>query len=125
MRQPIVVSPLGHTWLIDVDGTVLAHNGHLAGDDRLLPGVEDFWAQIPAGDVIVLMSARTDLERDGTLDVLRRHGLRFDHVLFGLPHGERVLINDAKPSGLTTALAVSLARDEGLARLSVEVDPAL
>lgn len=125
MDQPIVVSPLGHTWLIDIDGTVLAHNGHLTGGDRLLPGVAEFWAQIPAGDVIVLMSARTDLERDGTLEVLRGHGLRFDHVLFGLPHGERVLINDAKPSGLATALAVNLARDEGLARLSVEIDPAL
>jgi hypothetical protein len=125
MTQTITVSRLGHTWLIDLDGTVLAHNGHLEGGDRVLPGVEAFWAQIPEGDVIVLLSAREDAHLEESLEALKRHGLRWDHVLFGLPHGERVLINDCKPSGLVTAFAVSLARDEGLARLRIELDETL
>ena len=45
----IVVSALPHTWLVDVDGTVLAHNGHLKGRDVVLPGVAAFWATIPPG----------------------------------------------------------------------------
>ncbi len=125
MTRTLTLSPLGHTWLIDLDGTVLRHNGYLTGDDGLLPGVEAFWAQIPAGDVIIILSAREDVDRDGSLQVLRRHGLRFDHVIFGLPFGERVVINDTKPSGLITALAVAVTRDEGLEGMRVDVDDAL
>lgn len=110
----IVLSDLAHTWLIDLDGTVLLHNGYKNGGDVLLPGVQDFWAQIPAGDVIVLLSARPEAERVQTLDFLQGAGLRFDHALFGLPTGERVLINDQKPQGLKTAIAVNVVRDGGL-----------
>ena len=48
-----------------------------------------------------------------------------DHTLFGLPAGERVLINDTKPSGLSTALAVNVVRDAGLANIAIEVSPDL
>ena len=121
----ILVSRLAHTWLIDVDGTLLSHNGYLHGQDRLLPGVVEFWRQIPEGDTIILLSARAEDTRGDCLAVLDRAGLRYDHALFGLPTGERILINDRKPGGLVTALAVSVARDAGLAELKVTIDPAL
>jgi hypothetical protein len=121
----ITVSTLAHTWLIDVDGTLLVHNGHLHGGDRLLPGVQAFWAKIPPDDMIVLLSARHEHEREAALALLDAAGLRYDQALFGLPRGERVLINDNKPGGLVTALAVCLARDEGLANLDVTLDPTL
>ena len=35
-------------------------------------------------------------------------------MLTGMPTGERILINDIKPSGLRTALAINVKRDEGL-----------
>lgn len=119
----IVLSPLPHTWLVDVDGTIVVHNGHKRGGDALLPGVREFWAEIPDEDVIVLLSARTEVETAATLAFLAGEGLRWDRVLFGLPAGERILINDAKPSGLTTALAVDLPRDAGLSGVAVTVDP--
>lgn len=121
----IVLSRLAHTWLIDVDGTLVKHNGHKNGGDELLPGVQEFWAQIPEEDVIVLLSARTEAEQASTLEVLRQHGLRFDRVLFGLPTGERILVNDGKPKGLATALAVNLPRDAGLAGFGVVLDSSL
>ena len=121
----IVVSRLAHTWLIDVDGTLLAHNGYLHGQDRLLPGVIEFWRQIPEGDTIILLSARAEDVREGCLAVLDQAGLRYDHVLFGLPTGERVLVNDSKPGGLVTALAVSVERDAGLTDVRIVTDPAL
>jgi hypothetical protein len=121
----IVLSALAHTWLVDLDGTVFVHNGHLYGEDRLAPGVAGFWACIPPGDVIVLLSAREEAARSATLAALKREGLRYDHVLFGLPKGERVLINDGKPGGLVTALAVPVARDAGLTDLSVTIDASL
>jgi len=35
-------------------------------------------------------------------------------IIFGLPQGERILINDMKPSGLITAYAINKNRDEAL-----------
>jgi hypothetical protein len=119
------ISRLAHVWLIDVDGTLLAHNGHLGGEERLLPGVREFWAGIPAADTIVLLSAREPGHAEATLALLRDLGLRCDHAIFGLPTGERILVNDRKPSGLDTALAVNLERDEGLASVSIMIDPTL
>lgn len=118
----VVVSALPHTWLIDVDGTMLRHNGHKMGGDALLPGVLAFWDQIAPHDCVVLLSARTVDEMADTLAFLDHHGLRYDHVLFGLPKGERVLINDNKPGGLETALAINLPRDAGLASLKICID---
>lgn len=114
MKANLTLSRLDHTWFIDVDGTILAHNGHKNAGDRLLPGAAEFWAQIPENDTVVLCSARTEDEQQATLDYLTTHGLRFDHAVFGLPTGERVLINDLKPKGLVCAFAVNVPRDHGL-----------
>jgi hypothetical protein len=119
------LSTLPHTWLIDVDGVLVPHNGHLRGNEALLPGVRDLWASIPAGDSIVLLSARGEEHRAATLSLMAAHGLRVDRTLFGLPTGERILINDTKPGGLRTALAVNLARDAGPADIAVELSPDL
>jgi hypothetical protein len=118
----LCLSPLPHLWLIDLDGTIVTHNGHLAGQDDLLPGVAAFWKNIPPGDTIVLLSARAASYREETLEWLSHKELRFDHALFGLPTGERILINDKKDSGLLTALAVNLTRDEGLNGIEVMID---
>jgi hypothetical protein len=112
------LSALAHTWLIDLDGTVFKHNSHLDGADQLLPGVREFWAALPAGDIVVLMSAREERYRAQTLASMAAAGLRYDHALFDLPHGERILLNDTKPRGLQTAVAVNLARDAGLGGLA-------
>lgn len=120
------LSALPKTWIIDVDGVILHHNGHLAPDgDRLLPGVSEFWSRIPDGDTIIVLSARKEHERAATLAALQGWGLRCSAALFGLPPGERILINDAKPSGLVTAYAVSVPRDAGLERVFFTIDPAL
>ena len=121
----IDLSSLPHTWLIDVDGTIVKHNGHKSGGDRLLPGVLEFWESLPEQDTIILLSARTYDETSTTLAYLEAQGLRYDHVIFGLPPGERILINDMKPLGLSTAIALNLERDHGLAGLDININPAL
>lgn len=122
MRE-LVLSRLPHAWLMDVDGTILKHNGHKAGGDELLAGVKEFWDTIPPDDVIVLLSARTQQEMPATLAFLDQQGLRYDHVLFDMPKGERILVNDDKPGGLVTALAISTPRDQGLSELRLRIDP--
>jgi hypothetical protein len=111
---------LGHSWFIDLDGTILKHNGYLRGQDELLPGVKELWSEIPDGDAIVIVTGREEHYRDSTLAFLTSQGLRFDHAIFGLPLGERIVINDPKPEGLVTALAWSVARDRGFGQLETD-----
>jgi hypothetical protein len=116
------LSSLPHTWIIDIDGTIVKHNGHKGCGDQLLAGVKEFWQRIPAEDTIILMSAREEFYAKATLEFLLNHGLRYDRVIFGLPQGERILINDIKPSGLNTALAINVMRDRGLDELVLICD---
>ncbi len=119
----LTLSPLSHTWLVDLDGTVLKNSGYLHGGDELLPGVRAFWDRIPDGDWIILLTARDQADRDATLAFIDAQGIRYDQAIFGLPSGERVLINDTKPRGLVTALALAVVRDGGLGGYEIEIDP--
>ena len=116
------LSPLGHTWILDLDGTLVKHNGYkLDGEDSFLEGAEAFLSSIPAKDMIVILTSRTEEARELTEAFLRRHGVRYDAILFNAPYGERILINDDKPSGLRMTLAVEKERDGGL-RLRIRED---
>jgi hypothetical protein len=119
------LSALPKTWLFDLDGTLVAHNGHLAGGDRLLAGVGDFFGRIPPEDTIILLSSRPESLRQPSLAFLAQAGIRIDRAIFGLPVGERILFNDGKPSGLATAHAVDLPRDDGLEGVDFVCDPKL
>ncbi len=119
----LTLSRLPKTWFIDIDGVTVVHNGYRDGGDTILPGVDRLWGQIAPDDVVVLTSARDETRAEETLAFFTRNGLRFDHALFGLPTGERILINDRKQSGLATAFAVNLDRDAGPASVRIERDP--
>jgi hypothetical protein len=108
-----LASNLNRTWIIDLDGTVFKHNGYLEGSDMLLPGVKQLWDSFSPNDIVVIITARDSSEKDNTIDRLNENGLRFDHIIFGAPTGERVVINDIKPEGLKTAIAWNVERDKG------------
>ena len=113
--ETLTLSPLPHTWILDVDGTLCVHNGHLNGGDELLPGVKEFMEQLPEGDMVVLITSRKEEHGPALEAFLHEHGIRYDHIIYGAPMGERILVNDDKPSGLCTAYAVRKRRDETLA----------
>src|SRR3984885_5668736 len=118
----LVLSPLGHTWFLDLDGTLVKHNGHLTdGQDSLLPGADALLAQIPADDLVVIVTSRAEAYREATEQFLADRRIRYDHIIFDAPFGERIVVNDSKPSGLTTAVAVNGNRDEAPS-LRVRVD---
>ena len=104
---------LGHTWIIDLDGTILEVNQPPYADDKLLPGVKEMWAQIPKDDMIVIMTARPKDIQEQTLKFIRDNGLRYDLAIFGIHHGERIVVNDNKPGGLQTAIAWNVKRNKG------------
>ena len=119
------LSPLPKTWVFDLDGTLVVHNGVYQGKDILLPGVKDFFSQINENDFVIIMTARPEQLKGPTTDFLKQEGIRYDLILFGLPTGERILLNDIKNSGLKTAYGVNLNRDEGLEKVRFVINTEL
>lgn len=111
--QKLKLSPLGHTWIFDIDGTIVKHNGYkLDGKDTLLDGAKSFFENIPEEDMIVFITSRTNDYKQQTIDFLAEKGIRYDHIIFNAPYGERLIINDDKPSGLHCSVAVNLERNK-------------
>ena len=111
----MVISTLGHTWILDLDGTIVKHNGYkIDGEDSFLPGAKEFLWSIPEKDMIVFLTSRTDEVKEATEDFLKKNEIRYDHIIFNAPYGERILINDDKPSGLKMGIAVNKIRDAEL-----------
>ena len=113
MEKELVLSTLPHTWIFDIDGTLVKHNGYMTPEgDTLLDGVAEFFKSIPAKDMIILITARTSNLREVTEDFLKKNNIRYDHIIFNAPVGERILINDNKPDGLQMAYSIALERDK-------------
>ena len=122
MTKTLTLSPLGHTWILDLDGTFVKHNGYKTdGYDTLLDGALEFLRSIPEGDMVVFITSRMDEYKEITESFLTEHGIRYNHVIYNAPYGERVLINDRKPSGLNTAIALNVERDR-IHHIKIEVD---
>ena len=125
MSEIIKVSPLPKTWILDLDGTLVKHNGYkLDGHDTLLPGAREFLSNIHEEDLVIIVTSRTEQYRALTLDFLREQNIRYDHIIFDAPYGERILVNDRKPSGLTMSIAVNFKRDV-IPTLQISKDDAL
>lgn len=113
MDEEILLSTLPHTWFFDIDGTLVKHNGYLtATGDILLDGVAEFFANIPQEDMVILITARPSEFRAVTEKFLADNNIRYDYIIFDAPVGERILVNDNKPSGLVTAYAIERTRDK-------------
>ena len=112
MSDIIKVSALAKTWVLDIDGTIVKHNGYkIDGYDSFLPGAKEFLQSIPDKDMIIFITARTDDCRKMTVDFLQTNGIRYDQIIFNAPYGERSLVNDRKPSGLNMSVAINTERD--------------
>lgn len=113
MGETLILSTLPKTWVLDLDGTILKHNGYkIDGVDTLLPGAKEYLDQIPAEDYILILTSRTDEYRNQTISFLKENGIRYNEILFNIPMGERIVVNDRKPSGLDMAVAINMDRDK-------------
>lgn len=114
MREKLLISGLGHTWILDLDGTIVKHNGYMTEHgDEFIGGALDFLNSIPENDMIIILTSRKEEYRDRTISFLKKNNVKYDYILFGCPYGERVLVNDAKESGLKTVASILLKRNEG------------
>ena len=123
---------LNKTWFVDIDGTFLKHNSNIGLDDLVkeedshlkeipIPKSIKFLRDLPKGDKIIITTARESRHREHTIKTLKHFKVRYDDILFNLPSGPRILINDIKPPGVVnnanpiiTAYAVNVNRDEGI-----------
>lgn len=112
MEDYIELSTLPKTWIFDLDGTLLKHNGYkIDGKDSLLPGVKEYISGIPEEDKIIIITSRSEEDKELTLCFLDENQIRYDEILFQMPVGERIIVNDRKPSGLNMAVALNVERD--------------
>ncbi len=111
--EKMILSTLPKTWILDLDGTIVKHNGYkLDGKDTLLAGAKEYLDELPEEDRIVILTSREERYREETLKFLKESGIRYDEILFGMPMGERIVVNDRKPSGLSMAVAVNVERNQ-------------
>jgi hypothetical protein len=122
MQEILCLSNLQKTWLLDLDGTIVKHNGYKTGKDELLPGAREFLEAIPEDDFIFILTARKKEYRAITERFLLEQGIRYNELLFDIPIGERIVLNDRKPSGLKMTCAVDCKRDEGLENIKIVID---
>ena len=112
METKLILSTLPKTWIFDLDGTLLKHNGYkLDGEDSMLEGAKEYLDSLPKEDRIVIFTSRKEIYRETTLDFLDRNAVRYDDILFEMPMGERIIVNDRKPSGIDMAEAVNCDRE--------------
>ena len=106
-------SPLAKTWVLDVDGTLVKHNGYkIDGYDTLLDGVKEFFETLSPDDKVVLLTARKEEYLPALKDFLMKNNIHYDFLLTDMPMGERILVNDRKPSGLDMSFAINKNRDD-------------
>lgn len=112
MDNPLILSTLPKTWILDLDGTLVKHNGYLSAEgDQLLPGAKEFLANIPQDDYILIVTSRQEDQRASTAAFLNHNKIRYDKILFAIPQGERIVVNDKKPSGIDMAVAINIERN--------------
>lgn len=113
MEERLILSTLPKSWIFDLDGTILKHNGYiLDGKDTLLHGAKEYLDAIPKEDKIIIFTSRTEECRQTTEEFLEKCQVRYDTIMFNMPYGERIVINDRKVSGIDMAIAVNVDRDQ-------------
>ena len=113
---------LSHTWFIDLDGSIVKHNGYIIDkEDSLLDGVSVFFRNIPTKDIIIITTSRKKKFKKKTIEFLKKNKIRFNEIMFNLPYGERILINDIKPNQkLNTSISINLKRNYGLLKYQIK-----
>ena len=82
-KKELILSTLPKTWIFDLDGTIVKHNGYkIDGSDTLLAGAKEYLNNLPSKDRILILTSRTDEYRDMTLKFLQENSIRYDDIIF-------------------------------------------
>jgi hypothetical protein len=125
VKKIICLSGLNKTWIFDLDGTLVKHNGYKEAGDSILPGVKNVLNTIDKDDFVIILTSRPYEFRDITIDFLTKNNIRYNKIIFNIPCGERILFNDSKLSGLKTVYAIDCERDIGMENIEIRIDNTL
>lgn len=113
------------TIFLDIDGTIFKHKKALyrmgsidPKDIEVLPGVVkqiEKWKF--ANYAIIITTSRPKSMKRITKKQLELGHIVYDKLIMGLPHGQRIVINDTKPDSgpdWDTAVGIVVMRDVGL-----------
>lgn len=115
MKDTIVLSAMPKTWILDLDGTLVKHNGYkIDGFDTLLNDAKLILENIKEDDLVIIVTSREEKYRCITEAFLHENRIRYNYILFEAPYGERIVINDDKPSGLQMAHSITCIRDSSI-----------
>ena len=74
----------------------------------MLPGALDFQGQIDKDDMVIFVTVCKYSESGRiTEEFLSDNNIKYDHIIYESPYGERIHINDNKPSWLKMAYAIT------------------
>lgn len=112
------------TLFIDIDGTILRHQGTFSEismkEANLLPDARERLNEWCSKEYkIILTTGRRESMRKTTELQLDRLGVPYDQLVMGLSKGNRIVINDRRPSGDDTAFAININRDYGLGDIEI------
>jgi mannose-6-phosphate isomerase-like protein (cupin superfamily) len=113
------------TIFCDIDGSLITHKGdiirNIYEDPIILPNVIETikeWDKL--NYKIILITGRKESTRTKTEYQLSLLGIVYDHLIMGIPNGDRILINDKKKNGIhNTCYAINLVRNKGLDNIDI------
>ena len=83
MSDRLALSSLSHTWILDLDGTLVKHNGYkIDGYDSLLPGAKEFIDSIPVDDMVIIVTSRDESLKKQTESFLEKKAIRYSCIIY-------------------------------------------
>lgn len=112
------------TIFCDIDGTLVEHqspsDNAIGKRLKLLNGtIEKITEWDKKGYHIILTTGRKESLRKVTEQQLSEVGIFYDELIMGIGGGARILINDMKENGTTTAESYNLKRNVGIGNITI------
>jgi hypothetical protein len=106
------------TIFIDLDGVLVGNSGEFfhpvwGETEGISENIKSINRLHASGKVqVIITTARKELYRERTIKQLERYGINYDQIIFGLMHGQRIIINDyAKTNPYKSCDAINIARN--------------
>jgi hypothetical protein len=106
-----------YTIFSDLDGTLITNTSHLippyiGEGDPLINNIEVLLRIKREGGFVIITTSRPEEYRELTIREMNKHNIPHDMLIMGLPHSQRILINDfAKSNPYPSCSSINIPRD--------------
>ena len=106
-------------YIVDIDGTLVKNSSHyfppyIGSGEPLQENIDILNELYYDGKVkIILTTSRPPRYKQVTCEELEAKGIAYDELVMGLPHSQRILINDfAKSNPYPSAASINMPRNK-------------